>query len=314
MANVTAINLASYGELLHDEFPSPRPPVPGGAPANLSIHAAALGARASLISSVGCDPAGLTLRRFVHNRGVNILPVQQHPFRPSGRVSVSLNAQGTPSYLIHEDMAWDCIRLDTAAIDAACHASVFCFGTLAQRHSISRRTLERLLSLLPSTTLRLLDVNLRQNFWSAPVLESSFRNADLVKISNEELPAVSHVLQLPVQPESFARALLQRYPLKCVAITLGSEGSLLITPEQTHHQPGIPTQVVDTVGAGDVFTAALAVGWSQGRSPAWINENGNRLAAYVCSREGATPQLPDDAIGLWSQAPQCTARCRPQAR
>jgi fructokinase len=87
--------------------------------------------------------------------------------------------------------------------------------------------------------------------------------------------------------------------LRLIALTRGSHGSLLIGPDGSFDHAGYPIdsmQRADTVGAGDAFTAALAVGLLRGQSFASISERANRLAAYVCTRPGATPALPADLL------------------
>jgi fructokinase len=76
------------------------------------------------------------------------------------------------------------------------------------------------------------------------------------------------------------------------ALTRGSKGSSLYTRDQTSDHSGYLAEIVDTVGAGDAFTAALAMGLLHGDSLDRINDHANRIASYVCSQPGAMPRIP----------------------
>jgi fructokinase len=118
----------------------------------------------------------------------------------------------------------------------------------------------------------------------------------VLKINDEELPVLCGLLGLAQSPADvlgrFANLLL-------IALTRGTHGSLLVERDGSFDHPGYSidaTNGSDTVGAGDAFTAALAVGLLRGQSVASISERANRLAAYVCTRPGATPAIPADLL------------------
>ena len=100
-----------------------------------------------------------------------------------------------------------------------------------------------------------------------------------------------------------ARAILWRYGLRLVALTRGPRGSQLITTSQVSEHRAEPVKVVDTVGAGDAFTAALVVGICRGHALGFIHDAASRLAAYVCTQPGATPPVPPEVLaGAWPGA------------
>jgi fructokinase len=140
--------------------------------------------------------------------------------------------------------------------------------------------------------LRIFDVNLRQNFYSKEILETSLRHANIFKLSDEELPTLARFCDLNGQVLDQLQALRQMFDLRLVAYTRGGEGSLLVTANETSDHLGIPTEVVDTVGAGDSFTATLCMGLLQNLPLGEINQRACRVAAFVCSQSGATPNLP----------------------
>jgi fructokinase len=77
--------------------------------------------------------------------------------------------------------------------------------------------------------------------------------------------------------------------LRLVCITRGDEGSLLMTANGSDVHDGCIVKVVDTVGAGDAFTAALVHEHLRGASLRRMNEVANRMGAWVASQTGGTP-------------------------
>jgi len=144
---------------------------------------------------------------------------------------------------------------------------------------------------------RLFDVNLRQTYYDAALLVESLDLANAVKLNEEELPVVARLCGLASgSPVEQLRALCQRFELRLAALTRGAGGSLLVSAQSVWEAAAPRTEIVDTVGAGDAFTAALLVGILAGRSLDQVNERANAVAAYVCSQAGATPPIPD-ALG-----------------
>lgn len=270
----------------------PTGPVLGGAPANFACHARALGADTTLISRVGDDDLGREIRRQLDGKGLPLPGIQIDPQRPTGTVSVELADDGQPRYIIHEDVAWDAIEATDAACCAAQEADAICFGSLAQRASISRASIQHLVSTAKPGALRVFDINLRQSFYSRELIESSLHLATVLKLNDAELPVLAEMFALAPDVE----ALAARFNLRAVALTRGGTGSVLWADGQRSEHPGVATTVRDTIGAGDSFTAALTLGLLAGHPLDRINDHANRVAAYVCSQSGATPPLPTDLL------------------
>lgn len=288
------------GEILWDEYVQPGKTVRhlGGAPANFALHARALGARGELVSAVGGDELGYALLGKWAQLGFGTAGLATDPDHPTGRVIVEQQPHKPPRYTILENAAWDHIPASESARALCRQAEAVCFGSLAQRSASSLKSIRHLIAQTPENALRIFDANLRQHYYTAEILESSFTLANVAKISEEELPKVARLLDLPEEPALFARGLFRRHPLRLVAITRGGLGSLLLTPDTRDEHPGIPTEVVDSVGAGDAFTACLAVGLLRALPLSRINEAANRIAAHVCGQEGATPALPPGLVRL----------------
>jgi fructokinase len=284
--------ILAVGEILWDLLPAGRQL--GGAPANFAYHAGQLGADARVVSAVGDDGLGREMLAELRGRGVDTALITVGAGRPTGTVSVSV-AAGQPAYTIHEGVAWDALPPPTPALrDLARRADCVCFGTLAQRSIMSRRTIAEILAASPPDALRVLEVNLRQRFYDRPTVEASLVLAGVLKINDQELPVVGKLLDVTGPTPA---GLFERFPgLRLIALTRGGRGSILYAPDGTvHEHPGHPVDdVVDTIGAGDAFTAALAVGLLRGVPLGEINDRANRLAAYVCTRPGATPPIPPE--------------------
>ncbi|MGZ8920001.1 MAG: carbohydrate kinase family protein [Limisphaerales bacterium] len=280
------------GEVLWDMLPGGRQL--GGAPANFAYHACALGAEGRIISRVGRDAEGRDILARLTELGVPVDCIEIDPVAPTGTVSVEVSADGQPRFTIHQDVAWDCIEGEENAREAVERADAVCFGTLAQRHEVSRAAICRLLKHAPPDALRVLDVNLRQQFYSRELIEQSLSLANVLKVNDHELPIISGMFRLGGDSQDQMTQLAENYDLRAVACTRGEDGSLLLVDGRWSDHPGAPTQVVDTVGAGDSFTAAMVLGLLAGWELDCVNARANRLAAFVASSAGATPVLPSE--------------------
>jgi fructokinase len=286
-----SFNVIGIGEVLWDILPSGKQL--GGAPANFAFHAAALGARSRVISGVGRDPLGDEILRRLQSLGLPTAEIQIDPSKPTGTVSVELAADGQPRFTIHENVAWDNMALEKSALAAVAGADAVSFGTLAQRSEPSRATIRSLLAAARPDALRILDINLRQNYYSLEIIETSLNLANILKLNDAELPIIGELSATFGNFREIMESLAHRYNLRLVCLTRGARGSLLYAGGQWADDPSEPVVVKDTVGAGDAFTAALAMGLLAGKPLAAINRRANQIARYVCSQEGATPPLPN---------------------
>jgi fructokinase len=282
------------GEVLWDLLPQGKQL--GGAPANFAYMAALLGHRGVVASSAGRDALGDELQRKLVELGLDTSLLQLDPGHPTGTVKVHLDAEGQPTYEITDGVAWDFLEWTPTWRQLAASASVICFGSLAQRSPQSHATIQEFLAAAPKASLRIFDVNLRQQFFSAEVLSESLRLANVAKLNDQELPVVMRELWLRFDgEESSAKRLRRTFGLKLVCVTRGSKGSLLLSGTGRDEHPGFPVRVADSVGDGDAFTAALAHHLLKRSSLKAANEAANRMGAWVASQSGATPP-PDSAV------------------
>ena len=285
-----SFKVVGIGEVLWDLLPSG--PQVGGAPGNFAFHAYSLGADAAVITRVGGDNLGFEIKNRFERLGIADGTMQTDEEAPTGTVSVSLSGSGIPNFTIHEDVAWDRLAITPQALAAVEAADAVCFGSLAQRNEPSRTSIQKLVAASSSKSLRVFDINLRQNFYSTDVIRASLELANVFKLNDSELEVLARMFRLTGSVREQVEQLAREFDLHVIALTRGPSGSLLFQAGEWADQTSAPTAVVDTVGAGDAFTAALVMGLLLKRKIAEISQLADEVARYVCSCPGATPALP----------------------
>jgi fructokinase len=280
--------VVGIGELLWDLFPEGKQL--GGAPANFAYMTSLLGDEGLVASRVGNDALGRSAARRLQRIGLKSSHIQLDSSHRTGTVKVQVDPAGQPTFEIAESVAWDFFQWTTDWNELAEKSDAVCFGSLAQRSPRSRATIRAFLQAVGRTAVRVFDVNLRQAFYSAEILDESLRITDILKLNQEELAAVAKLLGHGGDEEKpAARWLRDTYKLKLVCVTRGENGSLLVAEKETNDHPGCKISVADTVGSGDAFTAALVYHYLRRASLATLNEAANRMGAWVASQIGATP-------------------------
>lgn len=285
--------VVGIGEALWDVLPQGKKM--GGAPANFAYHVNALGLPSVAVSALGNDALGDELLECFEDRRLNV-EMARVDF-PTGTVGVQLDANGVPSYDIRRDVAWDHIPYSTALQLISRRTRAVCFGALAQRSDVSRRTIQRFLDDLPEddTVLKIFDVNLRQDFFSTEILNESMQRCNVLKINDEELVTISRLFEIGgLDLEAKCRTLISKYRLDILILTCGANGSYVITPDAGSflHTPKV--DVVDTVGAGDSFTGAFTAALLAGKSIEDAHRLAVKISAYVCTQAGPMPKYRDD--------------------
>jgi fructokinase len=283
--------IAGIGEVLWDVYPDAAHF--GGAPANFACHAASLGAEAWMVSAVGADEFGDRALDSLSKHGVECASVTRDHEHATGRVMVTLDETGQASYEFAADTAWDHLSWSNQLASLARRCDAVCFGTLGQRSPISRTTIRRFVQATPRAALKVFDVNLRQQFYDAEAIESSLQIASVLKLNGEELPIVAEICGISARaPREMLMELMSRYDLHLAAVTYGRDGALLLAAGEEAECPAVPTTVIDTVGAGDAFTATLVSDILRGLPLVEINRHANAVASFVCSQPGASSPLP----------------------
>jgi len=304
--------IVGIGELLWDVFPDGRK-VAGGAPFNFAFHCQQLGHEAVIVSRVGDDDLGRELRAEVKRLGLSDAFIQADRDHPTGTVQVSVDAQGQPTYTIAETVAWDFIACLPQVNQLVQTASAVCFGTLAQRTPNGQNGVHDILRHVRKG-LRVFDVNVRQHYYSLGVISTSLHQCDWVKLSDEDLVPLAGLLDLDLQDSvTQFRQLCRKYPdapFHIAVLTRGEHGCLTYQidsrPRGEWHpgswvrrwgmveevfEPSVPARVVDTVGAGDAFTAAMLCLHLEGRPLRECARFANHYAARVCEHQGGTPRI-----------------------
>ncbi len=286
--------IVGLGEVLWDRFPDGAKF--GGAPANFACTTAGLAgnqARVYIASGIGDDELGRQSIETLLERSVDVSLLQVRP-QPTGTVTVEIDHSGNASYVFANKTAWDNLQWIEAWRQLASNVDAVCFGTLGQRSQPSRDAVMRFLNATCSKSLRILDINVRSPFVTSYTILQSLERANVLKINEEELSVVCKLFQVNGSPVEQLRQLIEQHQLKCVVLTRGSGGAILIRDDEISEEPAPKTDVVDTVGAGDAFTAAVTLGLLCNRPLAEINQQALRVAGYVCSQPGATPLIPHD--------------------
>ena len=301
--------IVGIGELLWDCFGERRHP--GGAPTNVVYHASQLGNPAVILSAVGEDASGDELLAALQDRGLETGYIQRDPAHATGTVTVDDRDPSDPHYTIHHPAAWDHLRVTPAWEAVLQRARAVSFGTLAQRTPGRPATFARALAAAPQA-IRVLDVNLRSPWYTQEVVAGALQQAHVVKLSEGEIATVAELLETPARaPEAFAHWLFDHvdgpdtaaFASRLVCVTRGEAGCLLITPTQTLTVPATPVTVVDAVGAGDAFTAALIHGLVRDWPLERVGGFANRIGGLVASRAGAMPDLSRELAALHAAPP-----------
>ena len=282
--------IVGIGEVLWDLLPTGKQL--GGAPANCAYQANALGAEGLVVSAVGSDELGDALLEQLAAKGMSTEHIASLQGYDTGTVTVSLSDKGIPEYTIHKDVAWDHVLMTPSLRELAQQVDAICYGSLAQRSETTRDTVQAFLRATRSDCLRVCDINLRQENVIGDSVQPLLDAATVLKLNDEELPVLARLFGLDGDIERQLRQLIGRFDLTLLALTRGAAGSVLMTQSECVETPkGKDIDIVDTIGAGDAFTAALIVSALEGLELHAISANANALAAFVCTQAGAMPDF-----------------------
>lgn len=275
--------IIGIGELLWDLLPSGKKA--GGAPINFVYHASRLGAESYAISAVGNDSLGAEIIEQIEKIGIGYY-IEQLEY-PTGTVLVELK-DGIPNYNIIENVAWDNIPYTQEMEDLAKRADAICYGTLAQRSKLSRETIQKLLSLVPEDSYRILDVNIRQHYYSKEIIVDSLKKSNVFKINEDELLLMKEIFDLDTMSENeVCQWFIQNFNLKFLILTAGALYSSIYTHNKVSKIATPTVKVADTIGAGDAFTGAFISSILSGKTLTESHQVAVDRAALVCTFNGA---------------------------
>ena len=282
----------AFGEVLFDCFEDSA--CAGGAPLNFAWYLRQFGIEVAVLSAVGRDELGAVLQDLLRQADI-VSWLCERP-QPTGRVDIRV-VDGQPEFDIHSNVAWDYIEFPEAV---EVQPELVYFGTVAQRTAMNRASLKKLLGLEACRCLY--DVNQRPNFFSTEIVLEGLERANILKLNEEEWATISRLVQ-----EQMPSRVLERFDLDLLALTQGSEGAELYVPGKEYRAQGPRVAVVDTVGAGDAFSAALAAGLIQGADPGQILEVACEAATFTVQQRGPQVELPENLRRAFAE------KCGPKA-
>lgn len=284
-------HIVCYGEILWDLLPEGEQL--GGAPLNVALRLHSFGAQTTIISAIGKDAYGRSTMQSLNDKTFPTTYIQKTKF-PTGKVDVTLDATGSASYTIKENAAWDHIEATPEAIEEVKKADAFVFGSLALRDVYNQEQFELLVAEAKYTVF---DLNLRHPHYDIDIVGALMEIADCIKLNDEELELI--VILLGVEKESLEeelKAVAKATNTDTICVTLGPEGAMLFHKGKIYTQVGFPTKVVDTVGAGDSFLAALIFGLLTEQPPEDTLEVAAAIGSLVAGKAGANAVVTNDEI------------------
>jgi fructokinase len=277
----------------------------GGAPLNLAAHLAKLGAKSAVITAVGRDELGENLLARAEAMGIDTSYILIEENRPTGTVTVELQAEGIPVFTINEGIAWDAITPGENEFRALSGEEwdVFCFGTLAQRSEENRKTLERLFSEIKAKHF-FYDVNLRTGHYKKEWILSSLEHSTILKMNEEEVATIFCLLSGTADTykplfsyKAFCRLVTGKYPgISVICITKGPRGAAVYHKGVYEEVETTPVEVADTVGAGDAFSAGFLYACLSGCGVSKAASIACILGTYVASKPGAVPEYSKELM------------------
>ena len=275
--------VVGIGEVLWDVFPTDRKA--GGAPVNFVYHATISGADGYAISAIGNDELGREIFDLVDKIGIKHLI--ETVAQPTGTVQVTLT-DGNPEYVITENVAWDFIPFNDEMKSLAQKTDAVCFGTLAQRSDVSRQSIRKFLSFAPDSAYKILDLNLRNHFFSEPLIDESIRLCNVLKVNDDEFLFIKKLyLKSELSDDEAVAWMISNFGLKYFILTSGADYSNIYSSDQKSHIKTPKVEVVDTVGAGDSFTGAFVAAIVKGEELKSAHAAAVDRAAKVCTIAGA---------------------------
>jgi fructokinase len=278
--------ITSIGEILFDVYPNEKKI--GGAPFNFLYHVFKLTGEGIFVSRIGRDEPGEEILRFLKSQNISTRFIQIDDKYPTGAAKPYLDEHKVPSWKIEEPSAYDFIELNDKILSVVENQTdCLYFGTLAQRNEKSKNTIK---SLLGKKIKYFCDLNLRQNFYTSEIIQHALLTSDIVKMNVEELKLVNEMLiKQPFEIERTAGDVKNKFNIDLLCITMGEEGSILLSKNIADYYRIKVDNIIDTVGAGDAYAAILCIGYLAGLPFEKINKLASEFAAEIIQINGAIP-------------------------
>lgn len=275
-----------FGEILWDIFEDGKKL--GGAPFNVTNSLKDLGADVEFISRIGKDFLGNEILKELKSRGVSTIFLQEDPIYPTGKVTVSIDSDGSAKYEIDNDSAWDYIEKEAKTVKMVSDASAFVFGSLIAR----AKSFEALNSFLKVSKFSIFDINLRPPFYNQSLLIDLMNKSDMLKFNDEELDIIANGLESPFNSiDKNIEFIAERTKTKIICVTKGKYGAVLYHHGDWFYNNGYRVIVKDSVGAGDSFLATLINGLIEKEPLQKTIDYACAMGALVANSFGANPTI-----------------------
>ena len=272
----------------------------GGAPFNLVAHMAKLGCNSAIVTRVGKDARGNAAIDEMKKLGIDTSFVQKDPKHRTGTAEVVITGLGLPTYKIPEDAAYDYIEINEYILNAikAFKPDVICFGTLEQRNKVTRESLYKLLDNVSAKHI-FFDVNIRFGFYPEHIIKKSMSYSSIIKFNESEVGLISELLYKELLSEkNFVNKITEDYAIQTLCITKGKDGCIIYHEGKSKSYPEYVVEVIDTIGAGDAFSAAFLNNYCKTNDAFESARLGNIMGAYVASQKGAIPEYTEEIMKI----------------
>ena len=281
------IKVICFGEILWDVFPTHK--TIGGAPLNVALRLQSFQNDVSLISCLGDDTSGDELQLELQKYSISSYYIQKDKEYKTSIVAISLDKNGSASYLINHPCAWDNIQLNSELKSLVKRSEAFVFGSLVARSNTSRNTLIKLLAF---SKFSVFDVNLRPPHYDLSSIQVLMNAANFIKFNDDEIIEISK--SLGIQGESIEHTILYvatHTNTSTICVTLGEKGAILYYEKRFFYCNGYQVKVADTVGSGDSFLATLIDVLLKRKDPQLAIDKACAVGALVAKSSGANPMI-----------------------
>ena len=279
--------IVCFGEVLWDVFPTHK--TIGGAPLNVALRLKSFQNDISLISCLGDDTSGDELQLELQKYNISSYYIQKDKEYKTSTVAISLDKNGSASYLINQPCAWDNIKVTSKLISLVKSSEAFVFGSLVARSNTSRNTLVKL---LPFSKFSVFDVNLRSPHYHMSSIQVLMNAANFIKFNDDELTEISK--GLGIQGASIEQTIVSvatKTNTASICVTLGEKGAILFYDQRFFYSKGYQVEVIDTVGSGDSFLATLIDVLLKRKDPQLAIDKACAVGALVAKSSGANPMI-----------------------
>lgn len=254
-----------FGELLYDVYDDIA--IIGGAPFNYSVQLSRLISKEDnlkFITALGKDDFSKDAIEFIENENIDSSLIQILDNYETGKATVFMNEDKVPDYIIHENVAWDNIEYNSDIENILKEKyDLFYFNILSCRSEKSYNTLKNIFKNIDSK-YKVCDVTFRKNYYTKEKIKEALDFINILKINDDELLTIKNLLypslkiDLKNDNEKLLRNLNKDFNIDYIFLTLGKEGATLFYNDEYIFKHSNKIKVVDTVGAGDSFCAALS--------------------------------------------------------